>query len=159
MNPRWLAPLLVCASPAAFDGVGPVWAGTFKCQQPDGGIVYQAIPCAAESQGTELELDTRPPSGGEARGKGKDYSIESQLKAMEAERRKALKAQDQAGGGKHRSAKAASGPDAAKCAKQRAEVARWRHRANAAYRDQSEKEYKEQTLEYHQALVDRYCKE
>jgi hypothetical protein len=78
---------------------------------------------------------------------------------MEAERKKARKGHDQADDGKRPSGKTAKGPDRAKCAKERAEVARWRHKANATYRDQDEKEFKEQTLEYHQALAERYCRE
>lgn len=139
---------------------GPVWAGPFKCLQPDGRVVYQDLQCAAGSEGAELRLDTSVP-GGEDKGKARDYSVQGQLKALEAERRKAdkaRKAQEKAAAETAPAGKKAGGYDRAKCAKNRAEAARWRQKVRNGYRDQDEREYQEQKLEYYQSLADQFCR-
>lgn len=149
--PRALAALLLMA--------GPVWAGPYKCLQPDGRVVYQDVQCAAGSEGAELRLDTGAP-GGLGRGQTQDYSVQGQLKALEAERRRT----DQARKAQERAAETApagkkvGGYDRAKCARNRAEAARWRQKVLNGYRDQHEREYQEQKLEYYQALADRFCR-
>ena len=137
---------------------GPVWAGPYKCLQPDGSVVYQDIQCAAGSEGAELRLDPSTP-GGPDRGQAQDYSVQGQLKALEAERRqadKARKAQEKAAAAP--AAKKVDGYDRAKCAKNRAEAARWRQKVRNGYRDQDDREYQEQKLEYYESLADQFCR-
>jgi hypothetical protein len=139
---------------------GPVWAGPFKCLQPDGNVVYQDARCADGSAGAELKLDTSPP-GGEDKGKAQDYSVQGQLRALEAERRqadKARKAREKAAAASEPASKKAAGYDRAKCAKNRAEAARWRQKVRNGYRDRDEREYQEQKLEYYQSLADQFCR-
>jgi hypothetical protein len=147
MNRRALATLLLPLS---------VWAGPYKCLQPDGSVVYQETRCAIGTEGGELALDPPPPSS--HAGKGKDYSIEGQVKAMEAQRNKARKERARAAAQARPAAKKKPGYDRAKCAKNRAEVARWTQKTHSTYRDIGERDYREQKLEYHQALVDQYCR-
>jgi hypothetical protein len=148
MDSRHLALMLLIAL--------PVQAGTFKCIQPDGGIVYQQGPCAASDQGAELRVDTRPPGDRDTARRGKDLSVEGQLKALESARDKERKA-------RARARKAATvkrsgaGYDRAKCAKHRAQVARWQEDVRNGYRTQEEKAHDQHMLEYHQVLVERYC--
>jgi hypothetical protein len=140
--------------------VGPVWAGPFKCVQPDGRVVYQDVQCDAGSAGAELRLDPSTP-GGQDRGKAQDYSVQGQLKALEAERRKAdkaRKAQEKAAAATEPAGKKAGGYDRAKCAKNRAEAARWRQKVRNGYRDQDDREYQEQKLEYYESLADQFCR-
>ena len=150
--PRALAVLVLMA--------GPVWAGPFKCLQPDGSVVYQDVQCAAGSAGAELRLDTST-RGGQDRGKAQDYSIQGQLKALEAERRQADKAhqtQEKAAAKTGPAGKKAGGYDRTKCAKNRAEAARWRQKVRNGYRDQDDREYQEQKLEYYQSLANQFCR-
>ena len=139
---------------------GPVWAGPFKCVQPDGRVVYQDIQCAAGSAGAELRLDPSTP-GGQDRGKAQDYSVQGQLKALETERRqadKARRAQEKAAAATDPAAKKADSYDRAKCAKNRAEAARWRQKVRNGYRDQDDREYQEKKLEYYESLADQFCR-
>ncbi|WP_295456588.1 DUF4124 domain-containing protein [uncultured Thiodictyon sp.] len=150
MNRRALATLLLPLS---------VWAGPYKCLQPDGSVVYQDTSCAIGAAGAELALDPSPPPQDHAgKGRAKDYSIEGQVKAMEAERNKARKERARAAAQARQTAKKKPGYDRAKCAKNRAEVARWSQQTHSTYRNISERDYREQKLEYHQALVDQYCR-
>jgi hypothetical protein len=152
MNQRALATLLLLIGAWA----GPGRAGPYKCLQPDGSVVYQETLCAIGSATTELTLDPSPPSH-DGKGKAKDYSVEGQLKAMEAERKKAQR--ERASTPKKRPAgKQKPGYDRAKCAKNRAEAARWRQKTHRTYRSMDERDYREQKLEYYQALVDQYCR-
>lgn len=132
-----------------------VWAGPYKCLQPDGSVVYQQTRCAIGAEGGELTLDPAPHAG---QGKAKDYSIEGQVKAMEAQRNKARKERARAASPARPTAKVKPDYDRAKCAKNRAEVARWRQKTHSTYRDTDERDYREQKLEYYQALVDQYCR-
>lgn len=134
----------------------PVQAGPYKCVQPGGSIVYQQGPCGASDQGGELAVDTRPPGGPDAAPKGMDLSVEGQLKALESARAKERKSKTAAA--KDTKEKApASTYDRAKCAKHRAETARWREEVRGTYRTQEEKARDRYMLEYHQSLVARYC--
>jgi hypothetical protein len=150
MAPRWILALSLIAC--------PVWAGPFKCLHPDGSLSYQESPCPTESEGGELEVDTRPPGGTRPRGKGQDTTIQGQLRALESERKRDEKARERRA---PTSPKAASGPkprkNKAKCAKHRAEVARWRRAVRNGYRDKDDREREEQMLEHHRALVEQYC--
>ena len=139
---------------------GPVWAGPYKCVQPDGGVVYQDVQCAGGSEGTELRLDPGAP-GGQDQGQARDYSVQGQLKALEAERRqadKARKAREKAAAETRPAARKAEGYDRAKCAKNRAEAARWRQKVRNGYRNQDDREYQEQKLEYYESLAARFCR-
>jgi hypothetical protein len=143
----WRAVLLV----AVGAGLAPaVSAGAFKCLQPDGSIVYQGAACDPETPGEEIPVESGPAPG----GKAKDYSIEGQIKALEAQRKKPRAEPDRA---KRKSGAKGDGPDRAKCAKHRAEVARWQRATKGTYHDEDERQYREQKLEEHRALVERYC--
>jgi hypothetical protein len=134
----------------------PLQAGPYKCVRPDGDIVYQQGPCAATEQGGELAVETRPPGGPDAVPEAKDLSVEGQLKAMESARAKERKAR--ASEAKDAKGKASSPTyDRAKCAKHRAEAARWQEQVRGTYRTQDEKARNKHMLEHHQALVERYC--
>jgi hypothetical protein len=153
MNRRSVATLVLIVGA----GAGTVWAGAYKCRQPDGSIIYQEAACAAESAEEAVKLDPAPPGRGQVRGKAKDYSIEGQVKAFEAEHRRSPERRSKAGADQHRGDGSGDDRDRAKCAKERAETARWRQAARGTYRDRDERDYREQTLAYHQALVERYC--
>lgn len=134
----------------------PAQAGPFKCVQPDGRVVYQQGPCAESDQGGELTVDTRPVGGADAIPKGQDLSVEGQLKAMEAARDKERKARADEAKGAGKKAPAAT-YDRAKCAKHRAETARWQEEVRGGYRTREEQAHDRHMLDYHQALVERYC--
>ena len=136
----------------------PVEAGLFKCRLPDGSIVYQQTACAGAAEGAEVSVDTRSPGGaGSNTGAGqKDYSVESQLKAMESAR-KVERKQGEKAGKEARQPKSEDLYDRAKCAKHRAQTAHWRQEVRNGYRTQEEKAHDQHMLEYHQALVDRHC--
>ena len=131
-------------------------AGPFKCLHPDGSLSYQETPCPPETDGGELEVDTRRPGG--SRAGGKEYTVEGQVRALEAERKRAHKALEKRAAD---SPGATAGPkprkNKAKCAKHRAEVARWRRAVRNGYRDKDDREREEQMLEHHRALVEQYC--
>jgi Domain of unknown function (DUF4124) len=143
-----IVPLLLIALPAH--------AGPYKCVRPDGGIVYQQGPCAASDQGGEVAVDIRPPGGADAVPQDLDLSVEGQLKALESARAKERKARAAA---TKEADGAAPAPtyDRAQCAKHRAEASRWEDEVRATYRTQAEKARDRHMLEYHQALVERYC--
>ena len=134
----------------------PVQAGPFKCLQPDGRVIYQQGPCGESDQGGELTLDTRTPGGAEALPKGKDLSVEGQLKALEAARAKERKSRTAAAKDTQEEAPAPT-YDRAKCAKHRAEAARWREEVRGTYRTQEEKARDRHMLEHHQAQVEYFC--
>lgn len=134
----------------------PVQAGLFKCVQPDGSVIYQQGPCGESDQGGEVAVDTRSPGGPDSAPKGKDLSVEAQLKALESARAKERKAKT-AGAKETMEKPPAPTYDRAKCAKHRAETARWREEVRGTYRTQEEKARDRHMLEYHQALVARYC--
>jgi hypothetical protein len=154
MNRRSFATLIFIVGTGA---AAPVWAGAYKCRQPDGSIAYQDAACAGEATGEEVKLEPSPSGQDKPRRKAKDYSIEGQVKAIEAERRKAHQGRSKSGTDRPRSDPSRDDRDRAKCAKERAETARWHQAARGTYRDRDEQEYREQTLAYHQALVKRYC--
>jgi hypothetical protein len=134
----------------------PLQAGTYKCIGPDGAILYQQGPCAESSQGGELRVDTRPPGGPNADPGSKDLSVEGQLRTLESARAKERKARTGAAKAT-RDKSRGSGRDRAKCAKHRAQAARWQEEVRNGYRTQEEKQHNEHMLEYHQVLVGRYC--
>jgi len=132
-----------------------VRAGTFKCVQGDGDIVYQQGPCATSDQGVELTLDTRPPGGTGAARTDRDLSVEGQLKALESAQAKERKARARAV--KDAGNRSRKDHDRAKCAKNRALVARWQGEVNNGYHTREEQAHDQHMLEYHQVLVERYC--
>jgi hypothetical protein len=134
----------------------PVQAGPFKCVQPDGGVVYQQGPCSASDQGGELAVDTRSPGGAGSVPQAGDLSVEGQLKALEAARAKERKARASAAR-RASDEEPAETYDRAKCAKHRAQTASWRDEVRGGYRTQEEKTHDRHMLEYHEALVERYC--
>jgi hypothetical protein len=144
----------------------PGWAGAYKCRGEDGQVSYQGTPCPTGSPGEELTPDTAAPSGRQPANVANDYSVAGQLKALESAQRKARKERERDSTDPHQSdphksrAKKTKKPqyDAARCAKQRAESARWRREVKNGYLDRDQKEQEEQTLKYHEALVARYCK-
>jgi hypothetical protein len=143
--------------------VPSVEAALYRCEAPDGSVVYQQTVCAGETRGGEVQVDTRPPGGSSAgasgrSGGGTDYSVESQLKAMEAAHERERKE-------RQRDAKSKAPPrerdtrDPAACARHRAEAVRWRETIRNGYRSRDERDYQRHKLEYHQTLVRRYCGE
>ncbi|HYN76183.1 MAG TPA: hypothetical protein VES73_00120 [Lamprocystis sp. (in: g-proteobacteria)] len=160
MSRPWSSVLLPVALVSIIGaGAGPATgAAAFKCRQPDGSVIYQAVACADDSAGEEVPLDPAPGGRGKkARGKADDLTPEGQIKALEAQRRKAQKQQAKAAPDKRKASPRRDGPDRAKCAKHRAESVRWRHKTRQAYRDRDDLEYQQQMLEYNEALVERYC--
>ena len=136
-----------------------VEAALYRCQAPDGSVVYQQTQCAGETRGGEIQVDTRPPGGSSAAETGAtDYSVESQLEAMEADRARERKTGEGA-------ARAKSAPrerdttDPAACSRHRAEAARWREAVRNGYRSRDERDYQRHKLDYHQTLIQRYCGE
>ncbi|WP_295393544.1 hypothetical protein [uncultured Thiodictyon sp.] len=153
MNPRTLAIRLLLIG--VWSGV--LWAGPYKCLQSDGSIVYQETQCALGAAASEqLTLDPAP-SDHAGKGKAKDYSIEGQLKAFEAERKQAQRQRDRAARATRPKTKKQPGNDRAKCAKNRAEAARWREKTRGTYKNTDERDYRERKLEYYEALVEQYC--
>lgn len=134
----------------------PLQAGTYKCLGPDGGVVYQQGPCSGPDRGGELAVDTRAPGGPDGTSSPKDLSVEGQLKALESARARERKAKAAA----VRDAQGKDpGPtyDRAKCAKHRAETARWDEKVRGTYRTRAEQTRARHMLEHHQILVERYC--
>ena len=137
-------------------------AELYKCRQPDGRISYQQAACAELADGQALSVDTRGPDGSTSGPTGQDYSVESQFRQMQAERQAAEmereRARRQAAAEAQRGQRTTGGErDPAKCAKQRAEVAKWKQKLLHGYRTRSEKDINENKLAHHQALADRYC--
>ncbi|EXJ13892.1 hypothetical protein D779_3199 [Imhoffiella purpurea] len=138
---------------------GNAQAELYKCLGPDGRTTYQQTACDAASHTTDLELDAHPASGS---GKDQDYSIEKQLEAMRDGRARRAKARAQTRPNTQTARSARTGNpgfDAAKCARHRSETAKWRQKAMNAYRTRSDKEYNDNRLAYHEALMERYCAE
>jgi hypothetical protein len=133
----------------------PVAAGAYKCMDPSGELTYQGHPCAGEALGNAIEPDIEAPGG----GLGKETSIEAQLRSLSRERRSSRSEKDnrKSTSDKRADASKSSGQDAAKCAKARAEAARWRGEIRKGYRNEDDKERKAQMLEYQEALAKRYC--
>lgn len=134
----------------------PAEAGLFKCRLPDGSVVYQQTACAGTAQGAEVSVDTRSPGGPGAGSPRKDYSVESQLKALESARESERKTRGKTAK-ETRQLPSVDTYDRAKCSKHRAQAAHWRQEVRNGYRNQEEKAHDQHMLEYHQALVDRYC--
>lgn len=133
----------------------PVSAGAYKCMDPSGEVTYQEHPCTGEAFGDAIEADSKAPSG----GSGKATSIEAQLKSLSRERRSGHADKDgrKSGSEKRAEGSKSKGYDAPKCAKARAEAARWRGEIRNGYRDEDDKERQAQMLKYHEALAERYC--
>lgn len=158
MGKRWIAQLPIALPlPALFWlAACPLWAGPYKCREPDGKISYQQVPCPAESAGAELIPDTRLPSGAATATTAKKYTVEGQLKALESARRKARQGREKAKANLRAEVKPKVF-DAARCAKHRAEAARWRREVKNGYRDRDQQEQETQMLKHHEALVERHC--
>lgn len=135
----------------------PAWAGTFKCRGPDGHIGYQETPCPADSDSAELNPSTVPPSGAKAPRPSQPYTVEGQLKALESAQRRARKAREKASAVPSQTQAKNGDYDAARCAKHRAETARWRREVRNGYRDKDEREQETEMLKHHEALVERHC--
>jgi hypothetical protein len=150
------AALALVAALASFQSA---FAGTYKCIQPSGAVVYQQTPCPADAAGGELAVDASPPGGAEAlEALAEDpdaYSVERQLKAMESARDQGRTSREAPGAGAGQDP--APTYDRARCAKHRAESARWEYETSRGYRTPQEREYRAGMLEHHQALVERYC--
>ena len=152
-----IAPLSLALLGSSLSGLTacPAWAGTYKCRAPDGHISYQETPCPADSDGGALTPDTAPPSGSNAPRHSKAYTVEGQLKALESAKRRARKVREKSSDAPRRAK--TSDYDAARCAKHRAEAARWRREVRNGYRDTDEREQEAQMLKHHEALIERYC--
>jgi hypothetical protein len=135
----------------------PALAETYKCREPDGHISYQEMPCPADSDGGVVIPNTMPPSGANTPRPSKAFTVEGQLKALESARREARKAREKASDAPRKTQTKTGDYDAARCAKHRAEVARWRRDVRNGYRDKDEREQETQMLRHHEALVARYC--
>ena len=141
---------------------GQAEAELYKCRQPDGRVSYQQTACADRAAGQALSVDTRGPDGSTSGPAGQDYSVESQFRQMQAERQAVERAREQA---RREAAKETQRMqrstrderDPARCAKQRAEVAKWKEKLLHGYRTRSEKDINENKLAHHQALAERYC--
>lgn len=156
----WLAPVLLWLI------ANPAWAALYKCQQPDGRVVYQQTACDGQATGDRLEVDIRGPDGTEAGQAAQDYSVTAQAERMRAERealeRERIQARREAEArarALRASAKPAANPDLdpAKCARHRSEAAKWKQKVMKGYHTPTEKEYNANKLAHHQALVARYC--
>ncbi len=137
-------------------------AELYKCRLPDGRVSYQQTACADLAEGQTLSVDTRGPDGSASGPTGQDYSVESQSRQMQAERQTAEMEREQArrqaaAEAQHQQRAARDERDPARCAKQRAEIARWKQRLLHGYRTRSEKDINESKLAHHQALAERYC--
>ncbi|NEX20502.1 DUF4124 domain-containing protein [Thiorhodococcus mannitoliphagus] len=137
-------------------------AGLYKCRQPDGHMVYQQTACGGRADVDPFEIDIRGPNGSEAGASARDYSIGTQAKQMRTERERLDRSRRSARRQAAAATKRATGqspktPDRAKCAKHRAEAAKWKQKVMQGYRKRTEKDYNEGKLEHHQALVDQYC--
>lgn len=128
----------------------------YKCVQPGGDVVYQQHPCPESDRGGEMHIDPRPSGDPGALPKGRDLSVEGQLRALEADRAKGRKEREDS---VHGSRKEVPAPtyDRAQCAKHRAQAARWQEAVRGTYRTQDQKTHNRRMLEHHQALVERYC--
>jgi len=59
------------------------WGGAYKCEAPDGSIIFQQFPCADEEKQKRVEIRTIGSAEPEAVEPVDDYSINSQLRRME----------------------------------------------------------------------------
>ncbi|MBN2885709.1 MAG: hypothetical protein JXM75_03250, partial [Chromatiaceae bacterium] len=141
MSPRSLALSLALLAPAA-------WAELYKCPQPDGGISYQQHPCA---NAEPLALDIPQTRNEIVQGAGP--SIEEQLRYFERDTVRASSSS-----GPRQESATAHQYDAAKCARHRAQEAKWARAARATYRDRDQQRERERMLEYHRTLVERHCR-
>ncbi len=73
------------------------------------------------------------------------------------ERAQAQARQEQAARLKALGNAAAGQYDPVKCARHRAEAAKWEQRLKSGYRTREERTYKQNKLAYHQALIERHC--
>ncbi|NKN32709.1 DUF4124 domain-containing protein [Marichromatium bheemlicum] len=137
---------LLCAV-AALDAQ----AELYRCVDAAGRISYQQTPCGSAASGGSIELDTRSPDGSARAANDPQMSVGNQLQRL-APTPAARATTDTAP-----RRPSASPSDRAKCARHRAQVARWEQAARATYRDRSEQRYREQMLEHHRAQVERYC--
>lgn len=156
---RRLLCLLVCGLLGIALVARPARAELYKCQQANGQISYQQYACEDRAGGDTLTIDTRLPTRTDAQDE--DYSVESQAQAMQSEREllaeERERARQEASEARRTSALARTERDPAKCAQQRAEVAKWKQKAMSSYRTRSERDLNENKLAYHQTLADRYC--
>ncbi|GAB0147789.1 MULTISPECIES: DUF4124 domain-containing protein [unclassified Marichromatium] len=137
---------LLCAV-AALDAQ----AELYRCVDAAGHTSYQQTPCDAASSGGSIELDTRSPDGNARAANDPRMSVGSQLERL------APPPTERTSTDAPRKTSTPTAVDRAKCARHRAQVARWEQAARATYRDRSEQRYREQMLEHHRAQVERYC--
>lgn len=154
-----MAPLALAMLGAALCWVtpNPAWTETFKCREPDGHIGYQETPCPVDSEGSVLSSSSAPPTGPNATHTSKAYTVEGQLKALESQKRQARKAREKSSPESSHTQVKPKAHDAARCAKHRAEAARWRREVRRGYRDKDERDRRAEMLKHHEALVERYC--
>jgi hypothetical protein len=150
----WRLGASVCALAAPLIVASPAHADLYKCPQPDGRVTYQQTACGGRADVESFEVDVGGPAGSETSTAGRDYSVAGQAASMQAEREQRSRARRSA---KRAAAPAGPRPDAAKCAKHRAEVARWKEKVMQGYRKRTEKDYNQGQLEHHQALAERFC--
>lgn len=135
-------------------------ASLYKCQRPDGRTSYQQTACDVTAEGGAYEIDPAEPSNRRGASSRQDVSVSGQVKQMQTQREKARRARAKAEATEDRRSRQETSQataDPAKCAMHRSEVAKWHQKVMNGYRQRSEKDYNENKLAYHQALVDRYC--
>ena len=155
---RWIIGLTL-----ALLALRPASAELYKCLQPDGRLSYQQTACAPDAAGARLQVDTRGPDGREqASSAAEEYAVESQAEWLRSEREAqeaVLLEARQAAEARHAAQKAERQAqlDPAKCARHRAEAAKWREKARGTYRTRAEQEQNDNRLAHHQALIEQYC--
>ncbi len=132
-------------------------AELYKCQQPDGRLTYQQTACGGHADVESFAVDIRGPDGTDTGAADRDYSIGSQAAQMRAERERLDRARMQARRAAERRRTVTHSRDVAKCAKHRSEAAKWKEKVMQGYRKRTEKDYNENKLAHHRALIDRYC--
>jgi len=144
-------------------GIGLLLAGTavqaelYKCRGTNGHTTYQQTACEATAQSADLSVDTQAPKNAPL---AEDYSVGKQLESMRDARTKRALAREQARRAEETERTRLADTnrfDAAKCARHRSEVAKWHQKVLNGYRTRSEKDFNQNKLAYHQALVERYC--
>lgn len=154
------ASLVTLAVILSFLAVTQAHAELYKCPQPDGRLTYQQTACGGHADVESFAVDIRGPDGTDTGSTDRDYSISGQAAQMRAEREQLDRARMQARRAaetRHAAAHSSDSRDSAKCAKHRGEAAKWKQKLMNGYRKRTEKDYNENKLAHHQALIDRYC--
>ncbi|MFD2113992.1 DUF4124 domain-containing protein [Thiorhodococcus fuscus] len=144
-------------------GIALLLAGTaaqaelYKCRGSNGHTTYQQTACEASDQSAGLSVDTQISKDAPS---AEDYSVGKQVESMRDARTRRAQAREQARRAEETERTRHADThrfDAAKCAKHRSEVAKWHQKVLNGYRTRSEKDFNQNKLAYHQALVERYC--